>query len=453
MSPRATARLLALLFLFYGTIAVPALAVLMPPFQAADEMAHLGRADQVERGGMLARRIPEADTSGGRVHPGFSAVDQALLRLRAGRDTRIDPAELRRLKAVPLGVPADAPFPNTAAYPPLFYGPDAAAIAVGERLNFGAVRTARLARLCNGAVAVLLGCWAIGRGRRLAPALFFVLSLPMSLALFASASQDGPMLAATALLVSLLGAPPDGRGARLALPAAAVLIGAVAAARPPYAAMALLLPILAPPGRRMAASGWAAGAVLLVAAWTIAVDRWVMARPVAAAIAAQLGALEHRPATIATVAWGTAVEQVRHGLPWVREAIGVLGWLDVLLPGPYYAAALVVGALAFAASRPEAGMAAVGWRRWAVAGLLVLSAVGIVLSIYLSWTAVGARTVDGVQGRYFLPLLLAGVLVLPPATGRWSGRRHLAACVVVAWFPCVSIAASVCAVAARYYGA
>lgn len=41
-----------------------------------------------------------------------------------------------------------------------------------------------------------------------------------------------------------------------------------------------------------------------------------------------------------------------------------------------------------------------------VLALLCGSVFGIILALYLSWTAVGADHIEGVQGRYFLPLIL-----------------------------------------------
>lgn len=48
--------------------------------------------------------------------------------------------------------------------------------------------------------------------------------------------------------------------------------------------------------------------------------------------------------------------------------------------------------------------------------VLVLALIGaaylVALVLYLTWSPVGARNIDGLQGRYFLPMLLALPLVV-----------------------------------------
>ncbi len=57
------------LFLIYALPAVIALSVIMAPFQVADEMAHIKRADQISRGKMISDRF------GGAVDGGWVAIE------------------------------------------------------------------------------------------------------------------------------------------------------------------------------------------------------------------------------------------------------------------------------------------------------------------------------------------------------------------------------------------
>jgi len=104
-----------------------------------------------------------------------------------------------------------------------------------------------------------------------------------------------------------------------------------------------------------------------------------------------------------------AVTLVTHSLaqnPWFwRQMIGVLGWLTIVLPSWMYSLWTGVLALVALALLVEAGPEP--RPKLAVAGLLGvgLSAWAIMLAQYLGWTEVGATLIDGVQGRYFLPLL------------------------------------------------
>ena len=105
-----------------------------------------------------------------------------------------------------------------------------------------------------------------------------------------------------------------------------------------------------------------------------------------------------------------------HGAGRIREMIGILGKLDLLLPTPLYAVwmlAVVAAILAAAAGGPAMAAAMPRWGRpWA--GVCLLASVfAVYLSQYLAWTQVGADEIAGVQGRYFVPLLPFLALALP----------------------------------------
>ena len=137
--------------------------------------------------------------------------------------------------------------------------------------------------------------------------------------------------------------------------------------------------------------------------------------------------------------------QWREGCPYCREAVGVLGWLDTPLPNPYYALTGLVLLAAFRGSRAPGSFDA--RRRAAVAGL-VAAAVGAVFVLqYLSWSPIGSRTIEGVQGRYFLPLVPFLGLALPQGRVRLPSWALGALC----FYPALSIAVTLRAIVLRYY--
>ncbi len=103
---------------------------------------------------------------------------------------------------------------------------------------------------------------------------------------------------------------------------------------------------------------------------------------------------------------------------YAREAIGVLGWLDV--PLPWWAYLLSAVTL----------LAAAIWRRAVeppvpaplVVGSLVATLFLVALSLYFIWTPVGADRLEGFQGRYLLPVLPL-VAALPPLRRRLEMPR------------------------------
>jgi uncharacterized membrane protein len=167
--------------------------------------------------------------------------------------------------------------------------------------------------------------------------------------------------------------------------------------------------------------------------------------------AAQLARLRGDPLLVVQVAWETLTQYWR---AYLETFVGQLGWLDTALPCAYHAAAhAMLGIAAMAA------MLGLRGERISVGSCLVI-AVGLLLSVagvfaiqYLTWTVPGHATVEGVMGRYFLPIALAGAGLLPALGGtRWARLGHNAlVVVVVAAFPVVTLAVVMRAVVLRYY--
>jgi uncharacterized membrane protein len=114
---------------------------------------------------------------------------------------------------------------------------------------------------------------------------------------------------------------------------------------------------------------------------------------------------------------------------WLHEMIGILGWLNVELPFAMNVLALLALAGCMLLPRPQRvrlSAAEIVWNLLLVAG----SALLLIVTLYLYWEPVGARSVSGVQGRYFLPLagaVAAAIEGLWPLLGRSWGARAQAA--------------------------
>jgi hypothetical protein len=148
---------------------------------------------------------------------------------------------------------------------------------------------------------------------------------------------------------------------------------------------------------------------------------------------AQLGILLAAPLRFLSLPWISLI----HDPGLLRSAVGVLGWLTVLLPRTLYTlwwtalpAALLCDLMAPRAGRRQRSLP--GLALGVAAALACV--LGIYLSQYLSWTLVGNATVQGASGRYFLPILPFLALSLPTfkiRSGRWL-RAGLAAIPAVA---------------------
>jgi uncharacterized membrane protein len=130
----------------------------------------------------------------------------------------------------------------------------------------------------------------------------------------------------------------------------------------------------------------------------------------------------------------------RDGLLVILSFIGRLGWLNVQL-SPLFVA-LYLAAL-FMSCRPgiEGSPFARPWRVAAVSVLVVAASTEALLVLLdLIWTSVGSVRVDGLQGRYFIPIAPALLLSigaiwrkLPDRfqAHRSESQRNLIAAIVV----------------------
>lgn len=444
---------LAVAFAIYGLCAVAFLAINMPPFQNPDEPAHALRADQISEGGIVAQHV----SSAGQAYAGGMA-DPAIVQAFAPYDSiRFHPdTKVTRDDGLPI-VPWSnrqlfEAFPNTALYPPQFYLPAAAAIWIGRISGLAVIPTLTLARLMTGTAALIVGTIAIAFADAAAPWIFMILTLPMSLSLMASDSEDALLISSSALAMALyiqtFRAPAADRPKLLLT--LGVVLGMIFMARPPLAG-AFVLPLTIANAKwrwRVAAS---AICVILVLGWSLIVSRTSMVNfgaGVGADPGRQMVFILSHPLAALSVLFHSISHQFR-GL--LGEFIGKLGWLDTALPLWYYkisAFMLLVAALA----------SMCGPKGWKLGGLgyaliilgLSVSIFGMFLIEYMSWTAPAAPLIQGVQGRYFLTIALTAAALLPALGARWT-RIGNGLTALVAVFPVVSLAVVMHTVILRYY--
>lgn len=422
------------------------------PFgQAPDEPTHIARADSVLRGEVMGYRVARVNAASGAADAGVTANFGLVYAASVGNGAMAPPsgltstrARLAWARAIPWSpAPMFISSVNTAAYAPVAYMPAALALGIAESLGASPYSAGIAARFGNALGFTILGCLALalaGRGRLL---LLVILGLPMTVWLAGSCNQDGLLIASAALALALL-TRQDGRG----FWAGTALLAILALQKPPFAAL-LLLPLVAPAA---ADRSWHSrlGAAVLVALpamlWSLAVMRHVSVpllpgapyhpgplwpgdpeRLFRSAIPAmQLWVMLHHPLTVALL---PLMEKVPAYTSLRTDLIGVLGVHDIRLPKVLYtlftlALLSAMGALLTTAcpigNRPGAA------RIWTFLGVLVAGTGCIELIYmvqYLTWTPVGAARIDGVQGRYFLPLLplmtmlLGRILPVPPRFG------------------------------------
>jgi hypothetical protein len=417
------------------------MAQIMPLGRMPDETAHVIRADSISHLQLIGRRDSAAAA--------YLLADPAFLQI--GFALPLPPGPRHSLTADILAVQKDARWtgpkelmtPNTASYSPIMYLPAAVGLALGRATRASPYNSWVLARFFSAAASVAIG----GLALRVAPRwwIFAVLCLPMTLALASSVNPDGLNLAVLALSLALLE-----RGDRRLL--AAALMAVVIAQRPtllPLSALFLLplnhgaqgaIKLLALRLREVSIAAvpcllWLA---LAQARATVEFARtpepylpgpWWPGDPnvifATTNASAQLKVLLAHPLLLVALPLHTMLHEY-----WFKdkEVIGVLGALELPLPQRLYIFALS-GLLA--AALADMTNPARKWPRPldSIFTLATLSC-GVLftyLVMYLIWTPVGYPTIEGVQGRYALPLLLAGLFAWPILPGRFARIAPFAA--------------------------
>lgn len=420
------ARLYGAFMLLTGLICV----VMTPPFQVPDEPNHFLRAFQVAQGEFVGiRRSP---------HEAGAFVPESLVLLN-GPFASLPFAPQKKANGEMFARTLDARWtspiifwdlPNTVLYPPSSYIGAASGIRLARVLDSSPLGAFYLARLGNLLVNTLLGMAALWLAGEDGALLLAVMILPMSVSLSASCSQDGAVIALTALGIALVLRLARAESSRLRTwlsTACGLMLGCVASAKAPYAAL-LLLPFAdgshTPLRYRLLAFGSGLAVFLL---WAIGGMKRVMTdlAPPGVHAPEQIRLILHHPLWMARVTFRTLS---LFGRDFIRQSIGVLGWLDTPLSSFFYTSAglFLLLCLIYAVFRrgmPRMDLPSV-IRLAGLAVLLAGTAGGIFAALYVTWTPVGKDYIEGVQGRYFLPTLLA-LAFLPGVPTRWNERDRV----------------------------
>lgn len=397
---------LALAFVVYGLILGTVVALMVPPFMGADEMNHFKRANLIACGSLFGKRVVvnNETVSGGDSEVSISEAQTYYDSMAFHPNVKLDPANDAKARDIKWGSETAATeFTNTAPYPPIFYLPQALAICIGKLAGLGVVATLLWSRLANALVCLAVGGLALGLANRGRWLMFAVLTLPMSVALYASCTQDGLIITTSVLACALLSRGfGEGRNSTLAeIIGAAICLVLVGMAKPPYVLLSLLL-LVASADSKWVKLGLTAAALAVCGLWhglMLAVVQTPLVRSDAVLNqGAQVSFVLHHPMALLAAVGRTAFHGVR---PLGSQVIGVFGWLDTPLPKLFYGLVAFVLLSILLAECPSKTSKLNIWR----AAILLTTAVSVFVALYVAYTPVGSALVDGVQGRYFLPLL------------------------------------------------
>ena len=419
-------------FLLIAVIAGLLFAFLTPPFQVPDEVGHFWRASAIVDG-----QIIPGGRSGGsfaRVPEGTRTLVHVFYREMAGKpEIKISPEQFRTAWFLPLRANEMVSVRLPASYTPVPYAPQLIAAGAGRLLGLRPVITFYLGRVLN--LCAFLGLVAMAI--RITPRLktFFAAAalLPMALFLGGSWSADAMTTGSAFLLLALLLRGLSSNGHTLATSAAGLAVGLC---KPAYFLIALLAFPLAP--RKRGAATLVLVATLVGVALSMANAARAYDPGAAEGVSAsrQLSGIIGDPLRFAGV---LAFEMREHGFRYVEQMVGRLGVMEVAQPLWLIWAEIVVLVLASGAAGGRMSPSV----RILSGAVFIVTAGGLFLASYLTWTTVGASHVEGIQGRYFLPVLPLGAVAAGgslPLLERTAPRLVLAAAVVCNTAAVISVA-------------
>lgn len=418
----ANSAVLARLYLWFALPAAVILCFLVPPFQGADEAAHFYRVAGLATGQFISIDEPgtHPQSAGGMIDSAYGDLVKTYatrtLEARWYNDHGGSLATARAIRRTRHDV--YTVYSNTALYPPTLYLPAVAAAVTARSLDLPLLYELYLERLVGGLFAVAV----IGLCLRH----FGAATLPMMLiALCPTVLYQSSVVTIDTLLVALfflfalltyrvvVGADGSRRETAL-LVATCVLLGPSKLAYVPLAVVPVLAALWA--DRRVSPRGLilAGAAVLSIALWAIwthGIYHQVYNIIPGATIDMhlQLQTILHAPFVFARM---LAVQVIKLAPHLMLQMFGIeLGYPPVQISSLYVGILIVLVAAATLLHDR-----AVPMRRnlvVVVAAICLFIHVEIYVLLYLQFNPVGAARINGVQGRYFLPLLVMLVPLLP----------------------------------------
>jgi uncharacterized membrane protein len=126
----------------------------------------------------------------------------------------------------------------------------------------------------------------------------------------------------------------------------------------------------------------------------------IMASPDSADISRQFNFILAHPFIFAQILGQSLWDQF---MDLSYSLIGVLGWLDTWLPMPfYYLSFLTLVLIAFL--EPSGNFYIKPKQKLILLAIALTTVLGLATLMYLTWTFVGHKTIEGMQGRYLTPI-------------------------------------------------
>jgi uncharacterized membrane protein len=413
-----------LAWLIVGILAVLSMVFVTPPFQTPDEAQHFFRAYQVSEGTALAE--VHDGMSGGRLPASLQTFATHFL------GPSLLHAVYRPVRPTPLALtlgPPDQPldvsrrefinFSGLAFYSPLPYAGSAVGMAVARLAGLGTRSIFYMGRAANGLLALAILYFALRLfpfGREL---IAFVALMPMPIFLYGSCSPDALILSTAFLFIALVLNRMAGDTWSIPDYVVAILSATTfCTIKPVYTPILMFgfLGILYTTKRALVLKQQ----VVVLVVCMIATVVWLRLSSQAMVsvrsdinVPAQMAYIVNTPFHYLQIVVGTI--WAHHF--YYMQFVGRFGWLTITLPLIAY---MLPGVALIAtwgseqrahAYRPKIFV-------WFSFAIIAMSTLLLFTALYLTWTPVGAAAIEGIQGRYFLPLAPLAALSFLVVSGR-----------------------------------
>ena len=437
-------------FLVVLFIVVNLVSGLTPSFQSPDEFNHIKRAYLLSRGHVFQLKT-ENGCTGGDIDTGLLKYMSTYDPLPFHRDRKLSREETELSRKVNWeGTRSFSGFPNTSLYFPVIYLPQAVGLFIGETLGItvhDSYQVAKVLSLC----ACLGLVWLTTLIYPMPLMVFALYVIPMSLFQLGAASLDAVSFGLAALIAALFLRGCDAGKSYDSWMYGGLIVSLVVfvTARINFFPLAFL-PILLYWQRRdkrfLYISIISVLFILLWVLYAVATVKGMPARP--------LSTVEivvfyiKNPIQLLQVL-GATFTDTKLLYSYCKMFAGVLGWLDAPINGTSRDIILILLGLGMAFTVSKGPFVS---NRYGAVSLLVLTLISTFLMFLIllaSWTQHPASVIEGVQGRYFTPVMI--FLVYSLFGTRVHPYQKIAGSIILWLLLLVSSVATVHTLLFRYY--
>ncbi|KJU85094.1 conserved hypothetical protein, membrane [Candidatus Magnetobacterium bavaricum] len=417
------------------------LLFLIPPFQSPDEYAHFYRAYQISEGRMVAEI--NDDYIGGYLPESFLitamglskripyplAIGVSIVNPNFNKNEKLTLSDFKPLLKLPVNSQRRIflSFQNTTSYSPIPYLPHQLGFMIGRLFNFSPILLFYAARACNLLIWICVVFIAI----KTVPILkwvFFLLALnPMSLFIASTLSADAFTNAISYLVIAVFVryAYDDNKEINIKDILIIFTLSALLSLSKQAYYLILFLFLLIPINKMKTVKDKKYGRIkylsvfialitvnlLLVMSWSSIVRDIVMipfSYSTNISPHQQMSFILSHPLTYCRTIFNTFFIE-RHF--YLYQIIGVFGWLDTPMPASIvYSYCLLLVTLSFVDRDKRYVIPKV--KKILIFTIMMSTILAIITIGYLFWVPVGADSINGIQGRYFLPVLPLLMLLL-----------------------------------------